>query len=53
VALLHLRADILRAPLPVYLGYWTARMSADGLLQFRDDVYALDGASELQITSSL
>ena len=32
----------LRAPLPVYLGYWTARISADGILQFRDDLYGID-----------
>src|ERR1700741_4180407 len=25
----------LNGPLPVYLGYWTARISADGILQFR------------------
>jgi murein L,D-transpeptidase YcbB/YkuD len=28
--------------LPVYLGYWTARVSADGILQFRDDLYGID-----------
>ena len=32
----------LSAPLPVYLGYWTARVSADGIVQFRDDLYAID-----------
>jgi len=32
----------LRAPLPVYLGYWTARVSADGVTQFRKDVYGID-----------
>jgi murein L,D-transpeptidase YcbB/YkuD len=32
----------LRSPLPVYLGYWTARVSSDGLLQFRRDVYGID-----------
>jgi L,D-transpeptidase YcbB len=32
----------LAAPLPVYLGYWTARVSADGILQFRDDLYGVD-----------
>jgi murein L,D-transpeptidase YcbB/YkuD len=42
----------LRAPLPVYLGYWTARMSADGILQFRDDLYGIDErqASRLDLT---
>jgi murein L,D-transpeptidase YcbB/YkuD len=33
----------LRKPLPVYLGYWTARVSADGIVQFRPDVYGIDG----------
>lgn len=32
----------LRQPIPVYLGYWTARVSPDGILQFRDDVYGID-----------
>jgi len=33
----------LREPIPVYLGYWTARVSPDGVLQFRTDVYGVDG----------
>jgi murein L,D-transpeptidase YcbB/YkuD len=37
------KAVKLKAPLPVYLGYWTARVSADGLVQFRRDVYGVDG----------
>jgi murein L,D-transpeptidase YcbB/YkuD len=32
----------LRAPLPVYLGYWTARVSPDGFAQFRRDIYGID-----------
>ena len=32
----------LKAPIPVYLGYWTARVSADGVLQFRKDIYGID-----------
>ena len=32
----------LRSSIPVYLGYWTARASADGILQFRRDVYDID-----------
>jgi L,D-transpeptidase YcbB len=32
----------LRGAIPVYLGYWTARVSADGILQFRRDVYDID-----------
>ena len=33
----------LKTAIPVYLGYWTARVSADGVLQFRKDVYGIDG----------
>lgn len=33
----------LREPVPVYLGYFTARVSADGVMQFRKDVYEIDG----------
>jgi murein L,D-transpeptidase YcbB/YkuD len=32
----------LRRKLPVYLGYWTARVAGDGLVQFRKDVYGID-----------
>jgi murein L,D-transpeptidase YcbB/YkuD len=32
----------LKEPLPVYLGYWTARVTPDGILQFRQDVYGTD-----------
>jgi murein L,D-transpeptidase YcbB/YkuD len=32
----------LKAPLPVYLGYWTARVGVDGLVEFRKDVYGID-----------
>ena len=32
----------LKRPIPVYLGYWTARVSSDGVLQFRNDVYGID-----------
>ena len=32
----------LREPLPVYLGYWTARVSPEGLMQFRRDIYGVD-----------
>jgi L,D-transpeptidase YcbB len=36
------RTVTLREPVPVYLGYWTARVSGDGELQFRADVYGID-----------
>ena len=32
----------LKRSIPVYLGYWTARVSSDGVLQFRSDVYGID-----------
>jgi murein L,D-transpeptidase YcbB/YkuD len=32
----------LKTPLPVYLGYWTARVAADGTVEFRKDVYGID-----------
>jgi L,D-transpeptidase YcbB len=32
----------LRRKLPVYLGYWTARVAGDGVVQFRKDVYGID-----------
>jgi murein L,D-transpeptidase YcbB/YkuD len=33
----------LKAPIPVYLGYWTARVRPDDTVQFRRDVYGTDG----------
>ena len=36
------RAVKLKSPIPVYLGYFTARVSPDGVLQFRQDVYGID-----------
>jgi L,D-transpeptidase YcbB len=32
----------LKSPIPVYLGYWTARVRPDGTVQFRKDVYRTD-----------
>ena len=32
----------LKKAIPVYLGYWTARVSSDGVMQFRKDVYGID-----------
>jgi murein L,D-transpeptidase YcbB/YkuD len=32
----------LKEPLPVYLGYWTARVRPDNTVQFRSDVYQID-----------
>ena len=33
----------LKAAIPVYLGYWTARVTPDRVVQFRKDVYGIDG----------
>jgi murein L,D-transpeptidase YcbB/YkuD len=35
----------LTAPIPVYIGYWTARASGDGRVEFRKDVYDFDAPS--------
>ena len=43
----------LTQPLPVYLGYWTARVSADGILQFRDDLYGIDAHQTTTLTAAL
>ena len=43
----------LTAALPVYLGYWTARVSADGLLQFRDDLYKIDARQMTLLAEAL
>lgn len=32
----------LKTPVPVYLGYWTARVAPDGGVQFWKDVYGID-----------
>ena len=44
----------LARPIPVYLGYWTARVSADGLVQFSDDVYGIDARqATARVTSTM
>ncbi|HXG54083.1 MAG TPA: L,D-transpeptidase family protein [Vicinamibacterales bacterium] len=43
----------LKAPLPVYLGYWTARARPDGTLQFRKDVYNIDGRQMAKLEDRL
>jgi murein L,D-transpeptidase YcbB/YkuD len=47
------RSVKLTQPLPVYLGYWTARISADGLLQFRDDLYKIDARQMTLLAEAL
>ena len=43
----------LTGALPVYLGYWTARISADGILQFRGDLYGVDARQLSMLGSAL
>jgi murein L,D-transpeptidase YcbB/YkuD len=43
----------LKAPLPVYLGYWTARVRPDNSVQFRDDVYAVDGRQAARLADRM
>jgi murein L,D-transpeptidase YcbB/YkuD len=43
----------LKEPMPVYLGYWTARVSADGLMQFRTDVYGVDARQTSMLNAQL
>lgn len=43
----------LTGSLPVYLGYWTARISADGILQFRNDLYGIDARQLSSLGSAL
>ncbi|CAN7699135.1 L,D-transpeptidase family protein [Mesorhizobium sp. LjNodule214] len=40
-------------PVPVHFLYLSAWSTGPGVVQFRDDIYGLDGNEELQITSSL
>ncbi|MDP3897180.1 MAG: L,D-transpeptidase family protein [Mesorhizobium sp.] len=40
-------------PVPVYFTYISAWSTGDGVVHFRDDIYALDGVQELQISTAL
>ncbi|MDQ3214024.1 MAG: L,D-transpeptidase family protein [Acidobacteriota bacterium] len=40
----------LKAPVPVYLGYWTARVTADAGVEFRKDLYGIDGRQTAKLT---
>ncbi|MBO6719393.1 MAG: L,D-transpeptidase family protein [Rhizobiaceae bacterium] len=40
-------------PVPVLFTYISAWSTGDAVVHFRDDIYAMDGIEELQITSSL
>jgi murein L,D-transpeptidase YcbB/YkuD len=43
----------LRSAIPVYLGYFTARVSADGIMQFRRDVYDIDRRQTILLADRL
>jgi len=43
----------LKEPIPVYLGYWTARVTPDGLVQFRNDIYGIDRRQTAALTAIL
>ena len=43
----------LKAAIPVYLGYWTARVTPDHIVQFRDDVYGIDGRQAARLAARL
>ncbi|MBO6693035.1 MAG: hypothetical protein JJ922_13610, partial [Parvibaculum sp.] len=40
----HYRNVSLAVPIPIYLAYLTAWAEADGVVNFRDDVYDRDGS---------
>jgi L,D-transpeptidase YcbB len=43
----------LKTPIPVYLGYWTSRVAADGAVQFRKDVYGIEGRLSAKLAERL
>jgi murein L,D-transpeptidase YcbB/YkuD len=43
----------LKSPIPVYLGYWTASARPDGMVDFRDDVYGIDGRLTVKLADRL
>jgi len=47
------KAVKLKAALPVYLAYFTARVSSDGILQFRDDLYGIDAHQTTLLAATL
>jgi murein L,D-transpeptidase YcbB/YkuD len=47
------RAVKLKQPLPVYIGYWTARVAPDRLVQFRRDVYGIDARLTAKLAERL
>ncbi|MBP0439072.1 L,D-transpeptidase family protein [Tianweitania sediminis] len=43
----------LAVPVPVHFSYVSAWSTGDGVSHFRDDIYALDGSQELQLSQAL
>ena len=43
----------LRESIPVFIGYWTARVAPDGLVQFRHDVYGVDSRLNAMIDNRM
>jgi murein L,D-transpeptidase YcbB/YkuD len=43
----------LASPIPVYLGYWTARVRADNTVQFRKDIYQIDQRLAVRLADRL
>lgn len=43
----------LKSPIPVFLGYWTARVRPDNTVQFRRDVYEVEGKLQARLNDRL
>jgi len=43
----------LKGAIPVYLGYWTARVTLDRQVQFRKDVYGIDANQSAKLSERL
>lgn len=43
----------LKDPIPVFLGYWTARVHPDDTVQFRKDIYGVDGRLQTRLEDRL
>lgn len=43
----------LKGSIPVFLGYWTARVRPDNTVQFRKDVYGIDGKLQARLNDRL
>jgi murein L,D-transpeptidase YcbB/YkuD len=43
----------LKTSIPVFLGYWTARVRSDNTVQFRKDVYGVDGKLQARLNDRL